>query len=32
MVVQGWAKVVYTGYRVMLSSSLAAALALFLGS
>lgn len=28
MVVEGWAKVVYTGYRVLLSSSVAAAFAL----
>jgi len=32
MVVEGWAKVLYTGYRVMLSSSVAAAFALLLGN
>lgn len=32
MAVEGWAKVLYTGYRVVLSSSMAAGFALLLGN
>jgi hypothetical protein len=32
MVVDGWAKVLYTGYRFMFSTSMAAAFALLLGN
>jgi hypothetical protein len=32
MVAEGWAKVLYTGYRVMLSSSIAATFALLIGN